>query len=101
MKIVLRSCSECLFLYYKRNGLLSCTFSCNLYFRKNNDPRFPMDCPLTNKTSIKIDPILTCEKCGWIQDGHCMLYCGKLTIKNNKELRLSVCIDNERHSNDD
>lgn len=97
MKIVLRSCSECPFLFYKK-GLLSCTFGINITTRQKNDPRFPINCPLKDRPSslIEVDPIKTCEGCCWAIDGFCYLYCGKLTKINDKLYRVSICIDNEK-----
>lgn len=96
MKIVIRSCSECPFLYYTRDNVLTCTFGCDLNHR-SNDPRFPCECQMKQEAClIKIDPSPTCDKCGWCVNNFCMLYNGKLNVLFDKPYRLSVCIDAEK-----
>ena len=96
MKIVIRSCSECPVLFYTRSNVLTCTFGFNLAHR-TDDPRFPCECPMKQEACvIKVDPIPTCDKCGWCVNEFCRLYNGRLERKNDKEYRLSICMDNER-----
>ena len=96
MELVIRSCSECPWLYYN-HGLLKCTFNANLCIRNKDDPRFPLDCPIKNgKLTIKIEPLKTCEKCKWRQEKYCTLYNGKITLLNNKHIRLPICLRNEK-----
>jgi hypothetical protein len=47
------------------------------------------------KTKTKVEQLKICGGCGWLKEGCCILYCGKLESKNDKFIRLSVCIDSE------